>query len=432
MKRLPDGLILVAGGREAVRNNDVNYVFRQRSNFLYLTGIEEPGCYLLLDSKRKLETLFIPKTDTHHRVWLGHVPDANEARELYGIDRVLYNDRLEAELKKSVKGHRSLLLETTAPAGAEIHLNGFESDTEILEDALWELRAVKTPKEIEFLKRASDTSSQAHKKVMAMTRPGMREYQVQAIFESECLRAGLKHLAYPSIVATGRNAAVLHYYRNSAEIKRGDLLVIDAGGEYKGYGADITRTFPVSGKFTPRQKDIYAIVLEAQEDSIRRAKAGITSAELHVNAMRAIAEGLKSLKILKGDTDNLVLDGAVRVFFPHGIGHLLGLDVHDGTGGKKRAFANPTKVQLRFVAKLEPGFVMTIEPGIYFIPALLEDPENRRKFKGVIDFTRAESFLDLGGARIEDDIVIQKSGPPLNLTKVPKKIVDLEALVTKG
>ena len=426
MARLSDGLILLSGGREIPRNNDVHFVFRQKSNFLYLTGVEEPGYHLLLDPKRRRETLFIPRIDHHHRIWEGHVPGPSEARRLFGIGQVLYFDKLPLAVAKAAKGYRCVYADPAAWRSSKLSLDGLPNAPEKLEDALWELRAVKTAGERVLLKHANKVSARAHRAVMAAARPGLREYQIQAVFEAECLRAGLRHLAYPSIVASGRNAAVLHYHRNAAPLRKGDLLLIDAGAEDKGYAADITRTFPVSGRFTTRQRDVYSIVLETQKRCIARSRPGITSAELHVFSMRQIAEGLKSLGILTGDTDGLIQGGAVRLFYPHGIGHLLGLDAHDGFGGKRRKLPNTTGVPVRFIARLEPGFAMTVEPGIYFIEALLHDPRLRRKHRGSVNFQRAESFLGLGGIRIEDDVVIQKKGPPLNLTKVPKEIDDVE------
>ena len=204
------------------------------------------------------------------------------------------------------------------------------------------------------------------------------------------------------------------------------MLLIDAGAECGGYAADITRTFPVNGKFTNRQRDIYSIVLRTQKTCIERARPGVGSAQLHVLSMTLIAEGLKSLGLLRGEVSGLVEGGAVRLFYPHGLTHMLGLDVHDVTGGRKRRMANPTKIPVRFVARLETGVVITLAPGIYFIKALLLDPALRRKHRGSIDFTKAEKFLDFGGVRIEDDIVIQPQGPPLNLTTVPKEISDVE------
>jgi len=399
-----DALILVDGGKPVPRNFDVEYVFRQNSDFLYLTGVEEAGCHLLLDPKTRREVLFVPRIDNHHRVWEGHVPSPAEARKLFGVDRVMYAD----ELKKTI-GRRKV-----APKA-------------LLRDALDDLRACKTGGELELMKEANRVSGAAHRAVMAAARPGLKEYQVQAIFDAACLNAGMKHLAYPSIVATGANGAVLHYRRNDATLKSGDLLLIDAGAENRGYAADITRTFPVNGKFTRRQRDVYQVVLAAQKSCIERARPGVVSADLHVHSMRVIAEGLKSLGLLRGETDGLIDGGAVRLFYPHGLTHMLGLDVHDVTGGKRRKMPNPTKVPVRFVAKLEPGFVITMEPGVYFIDALLKDPELRRKHKSSVDFAKAETFLDFGGVRIEDDVLIREGAPPLNLTAVPKEIADVEA-----
>ena len=425
-RRLPDGLTLLSGGTYTPRNHDVDYVFRQKSDFLYLTGVEDPGCALLIDPKRRRHTLFMPRIDNNHRVWLGHVPDADEAKRLYGFSRVMYMDQLPAAIKQARNGYRKAYADDAAFKKAKPAL-GLPNKAAALRDALDELRACKTPGELALMKRANEVTGKAHEEVMKRTRAGMKEYQVQSIFESRCLSEGLKHLAYPSIVATGRNGAVLHYHANNAELKDGDLLLIDAGAENRGYAADITRTFPVNGRFTQRQKDIYSIVLETQKRCIDWARPGIVSAELHVRSMTIIAEGLKDLGILKGEVTGLVEGGAVRLFYPHGLTHTLGLDVHDTLGGKKRVMPNPTKVPVRFVAKLEPGFVITMEPGIYFIDALLKDPGLRKKHKGSVDFAKAETFLDFGGVRIEDDVVVQEDGPPMNLTAVPKEIADVEA-----
>lgn len=401
-KRLSgQGIIHLPGGKPVPRNFDVEYTFRQNSDFLYVTGVEEPGCHLVLDGNR--EILLVPRVDAHHRVWEGHVPGPAEAKRLFGVDRVMFAD----ELKKALHGRRPV-----APAK--------------LRDALDELRAIKTEGELDLMRRANAVSGAAHIAVMKATKPGLREYELQAIFDAACVKAGLKHLAYPSIVAAGVNSAVLHYRKNNALLKSGDLLLIDAGGELGGYAADITRTYPINGKFTRRQRDVYSVVLETQKSCIAMARPGINSAELHMHSMRVIADGLKSLGLLKGETDGLVENGAVRLFYPHGLTHMLGLDVHDVTGGKKRVLPNPTKIAIRFVAKLEPGFVITMEPGVYFIDALLKDPVLRRKHKDSVNFKLADSFLDFGGIRIEDDIVI-RDGAAENLTRVPKEIDAVEA-----
>lgn len=428
-RRLSDGLILIKGGTPVVRNFDVEYPFRQKSDFLYLTGFEKPGAWLLIDPKRQRHTLFVPQADEHHRVWIGELPSLEESRKRYGFSEVRHHEDLEKVLKQAQSGHRKIYAEaeTRRALKGSFKIPIFPSE---LRDALDELRAVKTTGELSLLKKANDISGQAHVQVMRKARPGQYEYQIQSIFESECLSAGLNSLGYPSIVAGGTNSAVLHYDKNSAKIQDGQLVLIDAGAECGGYAADITRTFPVNGKFTKRQRDIYSIVLETQKRSIENSRVGAVSAELHVASMRMIAEGLKSLGILKGEVDGLVESGAVRVFYPHGLTHMLGLDVHDVTGGKKRRMANPTNVPVRFVAKLEPGFVITMEPGIYFIRFLLESPKIRAKYRAQINFKKAEGFLDFGGIRIEDDIVIEPHGPPLNLTQVPKEIDAIERLMS--
>jgi len=424
---LEDGLILLEGGKWVPRQFDVHYPFHQTSNFMYLAGVPEADYCLLLDPKKGLDTLFIPRVDIQHRVWLGHVPDPKEAKSLYGFERVLYADEIPGALKAARKGYRKCYADRAAWRSFGKHLRGLSNRPAALEEAFQTLRAVKTAGEIALLKRANEISAKAHLAVMAAARPGMREYELQAEFERVCLSHGLRHQGYLPIVAAGKNGAVLHYHRNNAVLREGDLLVIDAGGECEGYSADITRTFPIGGKFSSRQRDVYDIVLETQKQCIDRARPGALASDLHLHAMRVIAEGLRSLGVLKGSTDELVDTEAVRLFFPHGLGHMLGLDVHDCPGGKKRQVPAPRNVRMRFNAKLEPGFVITVEPGVYFIPALLHDAALRRKHKSRVDFSKAESFLDLGGVRIEDNVVIRALEPALDLTLVPKEPADVEA-----
>ncbi len=424
-ERLPDGLILLSGGVSRTRNADTEALFRQRSDFLYLTDVEASGYTLLIDPQRGRQTLFIPRIDNQHRVWLGPVPGPAESQRLYGM-RAVYADTLEKEFKISRRGYRKIYTDQETLKAHRPLMKGLHAAPARLADALSELRACKSPGELDMIRQACAATNAAHLAVMRSVRPGQHEYEAQAVFESECLQAGLRHLAYLTIAASGKNSAILHYDRNNAKLKAGDLLLMDAGAECRGYAADVTRTLPISGRFSRRQKDIYSIVLEAQKASIAHAQPGLLSTDLHIFSMTRIAEGLKSLKILRGDTTGLVENGAVRLFYPHGLSHMMGLDVHDVTGGKKRLVRNPHKFALRFLAKLEPGFVITIEPGIYFIEALLQDAHNRRQHRASVDFARAEKFLDFGGVRIEDDIVIQARGS-LNLTDTPKEIKDVEA-----
>ena len=426
-KALADGIILVSGGVEIVRNNDVNYVFRQSSDFLYLAGVPEPNYFLLLDPKGRRDVLFIPRVDANHRVWLGHVPGLEETRRTYAVSEVRFSDELPVILKRLRPRYRAAYCDPASWTKFKLSLKGLKNEPDRLFDALQTLRAVKTPGEIELMQRANDISRDGHLAVMAQARPGMREYELQAIFESACTSRGLRHQGYPPIVAAGHHGAVLHYHHNNTVIKKGDLLLIDAGGEAAGYAADITRTFPVGGKFTRRQRDIYEIVLDAQKQCINKSRPGVLSGDLHYHSMRVLADGLKNLGFLKGSSDEIVYGGAVRMFYPHGLTHTLGLDVHDSLGGKHRQVPCPPHVRVRFNARLEAGFVITMEPGIYFNPALFNDPALRRKHRGQVNFAKVETFLDFGGVRIEDDIVIRPVGPPLNLTTVPKEVAAVES-----
>jgi Xaa-Pro aminopeptidase len=426
MRRLPDGLVLLIAAREVVRNGDVHHPYRQSSDFLWLTGVESPGYALLLDPRRGTETLFVPRLTQMHAVWLGHIPSRQEAREAFGIRDVRYSDELVKTLKKRGRGRLY-----ADPRGASLARTGARSlrpDTRELREALDELRVIKDAGEIALLARASAATAAGHLAAMRAARPGVFEYQAQAELERAFKAAGCAQLGYGSIVAGGRSSAVLHYVANDRRLAAGDLLLVDAGAEYRGYTADVTRTFPVSGRFTARQRAIYEIVLAAQERSIDYARAGHVSMDLQRLSERVIAEGLRDLGLLKGSVEELTETQAVRVFYPHGIGHTLGLDVHDVQGGRKRRLPLPrSSGRLRFRARLEPGFVITIEPGIYFMEALLRDPKIRRKHRGRIDFDRAERWLPVGGVRIEDDVVVRPGGPPRNLTTVPKTVAAVEA-----
>jgi Xaa-Pro aminopeptidase len=423
-QNLPDGLVVLASAPEILRNGDAHYPFRQSSDFLYLTGVAEPGCVLVLDPARGTETLLVPRLTQQHAVWLGHIPSPGEARERYAIRSVQYTDALPALLKARaprlvhVDAHARRLVRRLRPRA---RLRGRE-----LREALDELRLIKDTAELALLRKANRITEAGHRAAMRCARAGLHEFQVQAELERGFLAAGATGLGYASIVAAGRNGAVLHYHANDARLSRGDLLLIDAGAEYQGYTADVTRTFPVGGRFAPAQRDLYDVVLTAQQACIGFARAGNTTMDLQCLAERTLAEGLRGLGLLRGGLDELVDTEAVRVFFPHGIGHTLGLDVHDTQGSPRRRLHRTGSARIRFRARLQAGFVFTIEPGVYFIDALLDDRSLRRRHRGRVDFERAARFRPLGGIRIEDDVVVRPSGPPENLTRVPREIRAIE------
>jgi Xaa-Pro dipeptidase len=426
IRRLPDGLVLLTAAREILRNGDVHHPYRQSSDFLWLTGVEAPGYALLLDPRRGKETLFVPRLTQKHAVWLGHVPSREEARRRFGIRDVRYADELVEVLRGRGRGRVH-----ADPRGATLvrsYARSLSARTRELREALDELRLFKDAGEIALLAKASAATAAGHLAAMRAARPGVFEYHVQAELERAFKAAGCPQVGYGSIVAGGRNSAVLHYVANDRRLGAGDLLLVDAGAEFRGYTADVTRTFPVSGRFDARQKSLYEIVLTAQERSIDYARAGHTSTDLQRVSERVLAEGLRDLGVLRGSVEELTETEAVRVFYPHGIGHTLGLDVHDVQGGRERRLPlRRGSGRLRFRARLEPGFVITIEPGIYFMPALLGDRRIREKHRSRIDFDRAERWVGVGGVRIEDDVVVRRQGPPRNLTPVPKTVAAVEA-----
>ncbi len=427
MRRLPDGLVVLHAAAPARRNGDVDYRYRQGSDFLYLTGVEEPGYALVLDPRRQEETLFVPRLTQQHAVWLGHLPDLGEARAAFGIKDVAFLDALPKALRSRAHGYRVIHADARSRGVAARAARRARLDTPGLREAFEELRIVKDEAEIRLLEKASAATAAGHLAAMRAARPGMWEYQVQAQMEAVFRSHGCPETGYDSIVATGRNGAVLHYHQNHDRLKAGDLMLIDAAAEARGYSADVTRAFPVSGRFSARQRAVYEVVLRAQLACLDLARAGVTSMDLQRRSEEVLAEGLKELGLLKGSTAELVDTQAVRVFYPHGIGHTLGLDVHDVQGGRKRRLPRRRSGRLRFRARLEPGFVITIEPGLYFMPVLLHDGELHRQHRGRVAFDRAEKFLAVGGVRIEDDVVVRKDAPPRNLTAVPKTVAEVEA-----
>ena len=432
MGLLTDGLILVVSSEEKQRNSDVDYRFRQDSDFLYLTNITSPGYALILDPKSKKSHLVIPDISQLHQIWVGKQLTTQDAKKMFGVDTVHYAADVAKLLPTLLKKYKKI---HALPSGLKwlqsqkCRFTG-KKDSDTLRVTLNEMRVRKSAAEIELLKIANRISNQAHIEAMTGIRTQMHEYQVQAILEKTFLDNGASHMAYPSIVATGKNAAILHYHDNNMPLESNDLLLIDAGCEWNGYAADITRTFPVSGKFTSEQRDIYQIVLDAQKECIALIRPGVAMLDLHNHACRSMTQGLMRLGILHDhDIDDIIKSEAHTIFFPHGIGHLLGLDVHDV--GAKDPKAKPIKNKpktLRASRTLEPGFVVTIEPGIYFIAAHFESKATRKKFAKFINWTRADSYRSVGGIRIEDDILVTAKGHE-NLTETPKEISDIENLM---
>lgn len=294
-----------------------------------------------------------------------------------------------------------------------------------LGQTLNQARLFKDAHEIKLMQAANDISKLGHIAAMKAVRPGLYEYQIQAEMQREFLKHGAKFCAYGSIVATGVNGAILHYHDNDALIKPGELMLIDAACEWDGYAADITRTFPVNGRFSKKQAEIYDIVLKAQNTCIDMIKPDVDFYDVHRQSARSIIEGLSELGFFKtSNLDELLKNDVHRIFYPHGIGHLLGIDVHD-VGAPKRKL----KVKhLRAAIVLKANMAVTIEPGIYFIEAYFNSAKVRAKYKKWINWNVADAYADVGGIRIEDDIVVTAKGH-LNLTTVPKDRKEIEKLM---
>lgn len=429
---------LIPAGRAPARNYPANpYPFRASSHFLYLVGVPLEGAALYIDTHTSV--LLVPEVDPHDDLWHGPKPSAAELSALTGLEV-----KPLASLP-ALRGAHTLALPplldgaerktwARALSRSEDDLGVSEHDTP-LHDALIELRLRHDAGAITELKRAALVSVRAHKLGMQRTRAGRFEREICAEMEAEFAREGFA-TAYGSIVTV--HGEVLHNHAHDGLLRDGDLLLADVGAETDtGYAADITRTWPVSGRFSPTQRDIYELVLAAQQAAIARVRPGERYRDVHLAASRAIAQGLVDLGILRGDVDGLVERGAHALFFPHGIGHLLGLDVHDMEDlGDRAGYAHGrTRASqfglsyLRLDRDLEPGMLVTIEPGFYQVPSLLSDPARVGLDDSALNRERLAQFGDVRGIRIEDDVLVTAGGNDVLTRELPKAPSEVEALV---
>lgn len=423
MKRIgEDSIAIIPSAREVFRSNDSNFRFRQDSDFFYLTGFEEPEAIAVIKPADKEHpfTLFVRPRDPEREVWDGKragvegaqaefganaaLPIAEFAEKvgdmINGVSNLYYrigngNAELDEMLINRIHRMRALMRKGISPPHAIIDTGS----------VLHEMRLIKSAEEIELMQRAADIASDAHIEAMKAARPGMKEYEIEALLEYHFRRNGAAAPAYTSIVGSGANATVLHYVSNNATLKDGDLLLIDAGAEYQGYASDITRTFPVNGRFTKEQREIYELVLEAQVACVEMVRPGVTNDEIKQRSIEIQTEGMVRLGLLQGDPEKLIEEEKYKQFYMHGLGHYLGLDVHDVGRYYHKEEAR----------KLEPGMVMTVEPGIYIAADAEGVPE---KYKGI-------------GVRIEDDVLVTEDAPRVLSGKAPKHVEEIEALTAR-
>lgn len=411
----PNSIAIIWGNKLQYRNHDVEYLFRQDSNFYYLTSFEEPqaiAVFIKSSNNEEQFLLFSQAKSSDQEVWSGPIIGQQLAKEVYGADlaydilqidsilpallvnkSVLYYPMLQKlEIESDLLTWRNLSYKVVKAKNNY----SFPKITQDLSAILYELRLIKSPLELKNIRYAAEISAKAHEYIMyyVANNKQLTEKHIQAEFHNYCLKHGCTDMAYPAIVASGANACVLHYTKNSAILKPGNLLLIDAGAEYNYYAADITRTFPINGKFSALQKDLYQLVLRAQNLVIHKIRPGLLWSDMQTTIVHCITQGLIDLKILNGNIEELIESGAYRKFYMHSSGHFLGMDVHDPSSYKVHN-------QYR---KLLPGMVLTVEPGIYI-------QEQRI------------------GIRIEDDILVTDNGYEVLTNIAIKDIDDLEYLM---
>lgn len=414
-----NSIAILTAAPERVRSRDTHFPYRQDSDFHYLSGFPEPEAVLVLLPKRREGEfiLFCRERDRAREIWDGYRAGPEGARERYGADDAFpiadIDDILPGLLEGRDRVYYALgrnrafdgrLLDWLDGIRARARAGAVPPEEFVdLDHLLHEMRLFKSAKELALMRKAGAISARAHCRAMRAARPGLYEYQLQAEIEHAFASEGARHPAYGSIVGGGANACVLHYVENSAPLQDGDLVLIDAGCEYQHYAADITRTFPVNGKFSAPQQALYEVVLAAQLAAIAAVRAGNHWDEPHKATVRVITEGLVELGLLKGKVDDLIAGNAYTQFYMHRAGHWLGMDVHD---------VGDYKVDNEW-RLLEPGMVMTVEPGIYVAP---DNRKVAKKWRGI-------------GIRIEDDVAITRKGPEVLTAGVPKTVADIEHLM---
>jgi Xaa-Pro aminopeptidase len=415
-----DSIAIICSGPEMFRHDDNMYEYRQNSDFYYLTGLNEPDAVAVFISTTKNEfILFNREKNPSKEIWTGNYVGQNGSINDYGANVSYPISKLDEEIPRLLMNKHCIYMSyndkkltklimkwmTTLQQNTRLGVN-IPTEFLNLNEILHEMRLIKSPSEISIMRQAEKITGQAHIKAMQICKPGMMEYQLQASIEYDFKNNGMMGPAYGTIVGSGKNACILHYIDNNNVLRDGDLVLIDAGCENDYYAVDITRTFPVNGKFSKEQRVIYELVLQTQKSVINLIKPGITYDKLQSYAKFLITEGLIKLRILKGNINKLLEDKAYLSFYMHDIGHWLGMDVHD-VGSYKNE---------KNWRKLEPGMVISIEPGIY----IRHDNKNVDvKWRGI-------------GVRIEDNILVTKTGNDVLSKGIPKTIEEIESIQKKN
>jgi Xaa-Pro aminopeptidase len=444
-KLVGKGIILFQGNEEVGMNfTDNVYPFRQDSTFLYYFGLDKPGLSAIIDIENDQDVLFADEAGVDDIIWMGQQMLVSEMVERSGASIAKQTSELSSYIEKCLRGnekihflpqyrYRNLLRLSELFDKKPDWIKG-NASIDLIKSIVTQ-RNIKDEEEIIEIDKATEITAMMHRRAMVYAKPGMREMEVVAELNKIALEQG-PGLSFPCIITVKGEVLHNHYYGNTLE--NGQLLLVDSGAEsISRYAGDMTRTFPVSGEFSEMQKQVYQVVLDSQLLAISMLAPGVRYLDLHLKTAKIIAEGLKSLGLMKGDMDEAVSQGAHALFFPHGLGHMIGFDVHDMENLGEEYVGYNDSVQkssqfglsaLRLGKELETGHVLTIEPGIYFIPTLIDRWKQERKLENFIDYNEVDKYRSFGGIRIEDDFAITSSGFRLLGSPVPKEINEIEAI----
>lgn len=447
-EEIRSGLILFLGNEESPMNYPQNpYHFRQDSTFLYFFGLDSPALAAVIDVDGDRDIVFGDDVDIEDIIWMGYQPSLEGRAMKVGVEATAPSNKLEETVRSAAQQGKKVHFLPPYRPETKLKLSQLLGlDPEAIQDnisvglikAVVEQRAVKIDEEIEEMEKAHSIAYEMHTTAMRMAKPGVHEREIAGKIEGIVLSYGC-NISFPTILTINGQTLHNHYHGNMLE--EGRLLVNDSGAESElHYAADITRTVPVGGKFTQKQKEIYEIVLNSQENAIQSIKPDIKYRDIHLQTARIIASGLKDVGLMNGDVEEAVNAGAHALFFPHGLGHMIGLDVHDmedigedyvGYDDRIKRSDQFGLAYLRMARELQPGFVMTAEPGIYFIPALIDKWKGEGKFRDFINYEKVEGYRNFGGIRIEDDVLVTETGYRVLGRSIPKSVEEIEEITAK-
>jgi Xaa-Pro aminopeptidase len=444
-KTIKKGLILFMGNNDVGMNYTANtYAFRQDSNFLYYFGMDMPGLAAIIDAETGKTTVYGTDWTLEDIIWVGQQTGLTAYAAQSGVEQVKAIKQLAIDIKAARKAGRHMhylppyrhdnILTVSKLLGVQISRLRQKASEHLIKTVVIQ-RSKKNAEELAEMEKAVNTSGAMHIAAMQFAKPGMRESDIAALVRSKAIADG-GDISYGIICTVDGHVLHNHHYHHT--LKDGQMILLDAGAATSmHYAGDITRTFPVGKTFTPQQKDIYEIVLAAETNAIKMLRPGLPYRDVHLAAALIIAEGLKELGLMSGNMEDAVAQSAHALFFPHGLGHMIGLDVHDmedlgenyvGYSDKVERSKDFGTAYLRLGRHLEEGFVLTVEPGIYFIPALLDKWRSEKKFKNYINYDRVEMYRDFTGIRIEDNVLVTATGHQVLGNPIPKTVAEIEAL----